>query len=345
MKNIIRNLSKNLSRFFVGLACVGLFTSSLSALTIISDSDREHIQPAVDLWNKTHKDKIKIKYIDEDVPLTLVVKYSKPGRTYDLVISENLDIVVALSYYGYLKPEPEIAKFIESKDFINKNNLIDPKNRWFAYTYRIRAFYVKKGSKLEPKTYKELADKKYYKKICIRSFANHYNIDLFINLRNIWSYNNFMTWFNNFSKNIKYKPKGNDRYQVKLVSEGKCEVAVANSHYRGAMLENPTQKEWAEKTKVIIPEPAVAMYSSVGVLKGSKDPNALKFIKFLYSEKAQKAISNEAYVFALKENWTTKFTREILKENGISQKDIKIVSNPKNKLFTLRPWAYKLSSN
>ena len=60
-------------------------------------------------------------------------------------------------------------------------------------------------------------------------------------------------WASDFAKNFAQPPKGGDRDQIKAAAAGVCDIAIANTYYLAAMLEDPKGKAAAAAVKVFWP--------------------------------------------------------------------------------------------
>jgi iron(III) transport system substrate-binding protein len=99
-------------------------------------------------------------------------------------------------------------------------------------------------------------------------------------------------WLMGVKSNLARKPQGNDRAQVKAISEGVCDLAVINHYYMAKMLKDPEQVPWAESVNVIFPNQAGrGTHMNVSGMALTKHaPNkddALKLMAFLASGQGQ----------------------------------------------------------
>jgi len=92
--------------------------------------------------------------------------------------------------------------------------------------------------------------------------------------------------------NLARKPQGNDRAQVKAISQGECDLAIINSYYMGAMLDDVKQTAWANSVDLIFPNQddrgTHMNISGVALTKAaSNKENAIKLMEYLSSPDAQ----------------------------------------------------------
>ena len=98
--------------------------------------------------------------------------------------------------------------------------------------------------------------------------------------------------------NLARKPAGDDRMQVKGVYAGECDIAVGNTYYMGAMLQNekePEQKEWANSVNILFPNTNgrgthVNISGAVVAKYAPHKDNALQLLEFLASEEGQRDV-------------------------------------------------------
>lgn len=166
---------------------------------------------------------------------------------------------------------------------------------WYALTVRTRSLYSSKErlGKLDI-DYEDLADPKYKGKICTRSGKHPYNISLVASMIANKGEAETKVWLEGLKANLARKPQGNDRAQVKAVKEGLCDIAIGNSYYFGAMMQDPEQKSWAEAVYINFPNQANrgTHINVSGMAMPKYAPNkeqAVKLMEFLASDKAQHA--------------------------------------------------------
>jgi len=172
----------------------------------------------------------------------------------------------------------------------------DKEGVWWGLTRRARVVYASKERvKLRDITYEDLADPKWKDKICIRSGQHVYNVALTASM--IAAHGETWTeqWLKGVKENLARKPAGDDRMQVKGVYSGECDIAVGNTYYMGAMLQNekePEQKEWANSVYILFPNTNdrgthVNISGAVLAKNAPHKDNALKLMEFLASDEGQ----------------------------------------------------------
>jgi iron(III) transport system substrate-binding protein len=154
-------------------------------------------------------------------------------------------------------------------------------------------------------SYKELADPKWRRKICIRSGQHVYNVALIASMIAHHGEEWTEAWLRGVKANLARKPADDDRLQVKGVYAGECDLAVGNTYYMGRDADKDSeQKEWANSarfpdsddrgTHVNISGAVVAKYAR------HKD-NAIKLPEFLSSDKGQEMYADVNNEYPVKE--------------------------------------------
>jgi iron(III) transport system substrate-binding protein len=116
-------------------------------------------------------------------------------------------------------------------------------------------------------------------------------------------------WLKGVKANLARKPAGNDRLQVKGVYAGECDIAIGNTYYMGAMLQNdeqPEQKEWANSVKLLFPNTNdrgthVNVSGAVIAKNAPHKENALRLLEFLASDKGQEMYAEVNNEYPVKE--------------------------------------------
>jgi iron(III) transport system substrate-binding protein len=174
-------------------------------------------------------------------------------------------------------------------------NLRHPDGKWFALTTRGRMIYtsVERVEEGEITTYEQLADDKWNDRICTRSGKHPYNIALISSMIAHHGEQKTQEWLQGVKDNLARKPQGGDRDQIKAIAAGVCDVAIGNSYYYGAMLEDENQRPAAERARMVFPNSdgrgTHINISGVALTKSAPNrENAIKLMEFLSEQKAQK---------------------------------------------------------
>ena len=180
---------------------------------------------------------------------------------------------------------------------------------WWGLTRRARVVYASKERvKLDQITYEDLADPKWHGKICIRSGQHVYNVALIAMIAvhgEAWT----EQWLKGVKANLARKPAGDDRMQVKGVYAGECDIAIGNTYYMGAMLQDekePEQKEWANSVNMLFPNTNdrgthVNISGAVVAKYAPHKENALRLLEFLASDEGQEMYAQVNNEYPVKE--------------------------------------------
>ncbi len=192
--------------------------------------------------------------------------------------------------------EAQVTQAAQS-DVLNQNipaEFRDPDNQWFGLTNRARLIVVSKDRMTEgaPSSYEDLAKPEYAGKICTRSGKHNYMLTLTASVIAHAGLDKAKGWLSGVKENLARKPQGNDRAQVKAISQGQCDIAVINSYYMGAMLDDEEQTTWADSVNIVFPNQADrgTHMNISGVALTSSAPNksnAIKLMEYLSSAEAQ----------------------------------------------------------
>ena len=201
---------------------------------------------------------------------------------------------------------------INSK-IINPNinpSLLDKNNYWVPVTYRSRilVYSNERVDKSELSSYEDLASDKWKDRILVRSSSNSYNQALMSSLVANLGIEETQKWSAAIVKNFARNPKGNDRDQVKAIAAGQGDVAIVNSYYIGLLLSSQNEEELnaGKSVSVFFPNQgenqrgAHINVSGIALTKNSKNKeNAIKLIKYLQTDDAQKTYVNNTYEYSV----------------------------------------------
>jgi iron(III) transport system substrate-binding protein len=186
----------------------------------------------------------------------------------------------------------------------------DDESIWWALTRRARVVYASKDRvKQDAITYEELADPKWNSKICVRPGQHVYNVALIASMIAAHGEEWTEKWLKGVKENLARKPAGDDRLQVKGVYSGECDIAIGNTYYMGAMLNNdkePEQKAWAESVKILFPNSNdrgthVNVSGAIIAKHAPHRENAVKLLEFLASDEGQKDYAEVNNEYPVKE--------------------------------------------
>lgn len=247
--------------------------------------------------NFTEQTGIKIKRIDGkgDALIARLIQEGKlsPADLFITVDSGRLWRAQQANLF-----EPVNSKVLEEKI---PSNLRGPKNSWFGFSSRARilVYNTKKIKADEIQSYQDLANPKFKGRICIRSSSNIYNQSLLASMISLKGIDAAKIWAKNVLENLARKPQGGDTDQIKAVSAGICDIALANSYYYFRLLRSNDEKKQNVVKGLAITFPDQTTdgthinISGAGVLKNAKNKEAaIQFLEYLTTDAAQTYFSN-----------------------------------------------------
>lgn len=182
----------------------------------------------------------------------------------------------------------------------------DPDGQWFGLTTRARVIYASKDRVApgEITSYEDLADPKWAGRICTRSGYHVYQIALLASYIAHYGEEKAEQWLRGVQANLARKPQGNDRNQVKAISEGVCDISLGNNYYYALMLADEEQSVWASAANVIFPtlgdQGTHVNISGIALTKNAPHrDNAVKLMEFLTGDLAQQMYAEQNYEYPL----------------------------------------------
>lgn len=180
----------------------------------------------------------------------------------------------------------------------------DPDGHWFGLTNRARLIVTSKDRMApgEITTYEDLAKSKFKGKICTRSGKHQYMTALIASVIAHSDEEQAEVWLTGLKSNLARKPQGNDRAQVKAISEGQCDIAVINSYYMGAMMSDEEQSSWASAVRIVFPNQegrgTHMNISGMSLVKSAPNKeNAMKLMVFLSGDLAQQMYAEQNHEY------------------------------------------------
>lgn len=273
---------------FAGLACLTGSSMAADKLTVYSYRQAFLIEPILAEFTKETGIQTQLVFAKDGIAERL----QREGRLSpaDLVLTSEFSKLMELV-------DKDLVDKVQSP-VLESNipaQLRSADGDWYALTVRTRSLYSSKErlGKLDI-DYEDLADPKYKGKICTRSGKHPYNISLVASMIANKGEAETKVWLEGLKANLARKPQGNDRAQVKAVKEGLCDIAIGNSYYFGAMMQDPEQKSWADAVYINFPNQSNrgTHINVSGMAMPKYAPNkeqAVKLMEFLASDKAQHA--------------------------------------------------------
>lgn len=285
------------SRFrSIGLAAVACATLTAGAaaahaegeVNVYTDRQPFLIDPLLEAFTADTGIKVNVVYAKAGIEERLKAE----GR------NSPADVVMTVDVGRLVKMKTEGLTQSVSSDVLNANipaGLRGSEGHWYGLTFRSRPLAVSKdrvdASKLT--TYLDLANPEWKGRICTRAGDSDYNLGLIASVIAHEGDAKAKEWLQGVKANLARKPQGNDRAQAKAVYEGQCDIAIINTYYMGAMMDDPEQRPWAEAVRLVFPDQqgAGAHINVSGAVVTAHAPNrdnAVKLLEYLSQDKAQK---------------------------------------------------------
>lgn len=271
----------------------------------------------VNVYTHRHYDTDKklFKMFEEQTGIKVNVVKAKAAELIKRLESEGkytkADVLITVDAGRlYAAKAKGLFQSVESK-YLNDNipaTYKDSDNQWFGLTKRARVIVYSKDrvKASDLSTYDDLTNPKWKGKILVRSSNNVYNQSLLASVIAHKGVDGAQKWAEGVVANMARTPKGNDRAQVLAVAAGVGDIAIVNTYYIGKMIFNKdkAQREAVKKVKVFFPNQDTygthVNVSGAGVTKHAKNKeNAVKFIEFLASAKAQKLFAEANYEYPI----------------------------------------------
>ena len=280
------------------------FTNALS--NEINLFTTRHYESDIELYEEfTKKTGIKVKIVSgKSKPLEKRILEEGESCKGDLFFLADAGRLVSAEKKG-------IFKEVRSK-ILNENI---PKqfrsSHWFGIAKRARIIYYNPShtsyDEIKDLNYEDLSNNKFKNSIAIRQSNNVYNKSLVASMIENNGAEYTKIWLDKLVKNFSREPQGNDRSQILSVASGESKLAVANTYYYALMKsgkKGKVQQDAAKKVKPFFPNQknrgTHMNISGIGVLKYAPNSNnAIKFIEFLISPKAQKHIVNNTFEYPI----------------------------------------------
>lgn len=255
------------------------------------------IKPIFDAFTKETGIKVNTVFAKKG----LVERLKKEGELSpaDLIFTVDISRLQLAVDEGVTQP-------VES-DVLDSNipaNFRDGDNHWFGLTTRARII-VYSNERMQPGdiiNYADLADPKFNSKLCTRSGKHVYMVALIASQIAQNGEESTHRWLEGLKANLARKPQGNDRAQVKAIAAGECDIAVINSYYMGAMVNDEEQSPWASAVDIVFPnQNGVGTHmniSGVALTKGAPNKdNAIKLMEFLSQDLAQSMYAEQNHEY------------------------------------------------
>jgi len=285
---------------YVGAIAAASPASAQGEVNIYTYRESKLVQPLFEAFTKDTG--IKVNVISASSGLEQRIKSEGANSPADVLLTVDISRLEDATQNG-------ITQAINSKaiDDAVPAAYRDPEGHWAAVGMRARIVYASKDRvKQTTMTYEELADPKWKGKICIRSGQHMYNNALFAAMIVKHGEAKAEEWLKGLKANLAQKPSGGDRETARDIAAGKCDIGIANTYYWALMNDKEADKKtWAEATKVILPTfqggGTHVNVSGVALIKTSPNKaNAMKFIEWMVSPKAQQMHADVTYEYPMR---------------------------------------------
>lgn len=189
-------------------------------------------------------------------------------------------------------------------------NLRHPQDLWFGFSKRARVIMYDKAkvNPTELSTYEDLTNPKWRSKVLVRPSTNIYNQSMAGSILAANGAQKTEEWARGLVANFARPAQGNDTGQIQAVAAGVGTLAIANTYYLLRMLasDKPEEQAVAEKIGVFFPNQSDrgthVNISGGGLVKTSPNKaNAIQFLEFLASSKAQEIFAKSNYEYPVVE--------------------------------------------
>ncbi|MFA7594474.1 MAG: Fe(3+) ABC transporter substrate-binding protein [Thiohalobacteraceae bacterium] len=258
------------------------------------------IEPLLDRFTELTGIQVNMVSAKDD---TLIKRLESEGRNSpaDLLLTADAGRLYRARELGVLAP-------VESTILERRipASYRDPEGHWFGLSLRARPILYARDrvAPEELSTYADLADPRWKGRICIRSSSNIYNQSLVAARIATHGKAETETWARGLVANFARPPRGGDRDQIKAAAAGQCDIAIANTYYLAAMLNDSQESERAsaERLAVFWPDQngsgVHVNVSGIGLTTAARNrEQAVRLMEFLVSDEAQRwyADANQEY--------------------------------------------------
>ena len=283
---------------FVGLLMFSLLFVAMSERSFAEDGSTVNIYS----YRKAYLLEPLLERFTEKTGIKTKVVYAKEGLISRLLTEGNnspADLLIAPSYNTLnqaveKKVSQELPSSVIASDvakwFVGKDR------QWLALSVRSRVIFASKDRvpANTVQSYTDLANPKFKGRVCIRSGIHPYNLSLFGEYLSIYGEKKAKEFLIGLKNNLARKPQGNDRDQLRAISNGTCDLALVNSYYYMIMRDgDEKQRKVVSLIYPIVPSQGEVEthinVSGVVLSKWSKNrQNALKLVEFMLSAEGQK---------------------------------------------------------
>ncbi len=161
---------------------------------------------------------------------------------------------------------------------------------------RIIVYNKAKGVPAGLANYEDLAKPEFKGRLCMRSSSSVYNVALLASMIAHDGEAKASAWAKGVVANFQRPPQGNDMSNIESVAAGECDISLVNTYYL-ARFDTPEKRKVLDSIGIIFPNQATTgthvNMSGAGLVKTAPNrENAVKFLEYLASDKAQQVLAN-----------------------------------------------------
>lgn len=287
-----------------------ILLSSLNASSELNVYSHRHYYVDKKLFETFEEETgIKINLVELD-STELLKKVESEGKDTpaDVIITVDAARLVYAQFKDLLQPIKS-----EKLELIVPAHLRQKDGYWFGVTKRARviAYNKKRVDPKELSTYEDLTSPKWEGKVLVGKSSELYNLSLLSAFIANNGEENMTKWAAGIVKNMSRQPLEGDNAQIKGVYGKRGDVAIINTYYLGKLLESklPQEVEVAKDIGIFFPNQGENQrgthinISGMGVTKYTKNKeNAIKFLEFMVSQKAQEVYPAAGFEYPVNEN-------------------------------------------
>jgi len=337
-----------------------ILTATIITTLVITGCSNNQIDEEVNLYTarKEHLIRPLIDMFETDTGIKVNIVTAKTKVLIKKILDEGetspADLLITVDAGNLYKAKMQmITQEIQSEKLNNliPENLRDKEGHWYGLSIRSRVIMYNPLT-VNPEdimNYEDLAKSKMKGRVCIRSSSNIYNQSLLASMIHHTGEEEALAWARGVVNNFSRDPKGNDRGQMTAVVLGKCDVTLANTYYLGKWISSKkeAEREYAKKIKILFPNQknrgSHINISGAFVTKNAKNKNnAIKFIEFLASDKAQELYARQNHEYPIRQDinvsdivmsWGYPF-----KMDGMNLTNLGELNDKAGKIFDIAGW-------
>ncbi|MFN7453833.1 MAG: extracellular solute-binding protein [Pseudobdellovibrionaceae bacterium] len=291
-------MKKTLTTLVLTLTTLGSQAQTpIENLLIYTSQKEEFVKPIFDTFTK--ETGIKIEFISDKGPVLIERLKSEGSKTKaDLLLTVDAGNLWFAETQGLLQPikSATLEKNIPAQ-------FRDPKNHWFGFTQRARTI-IYNSNKVKPEelsTYEALAEKKWSKRLCLRTSKNVYNQSLLAVMLTQQTEAQVSATVQGWVSNLAAEPFADDTKMIEAIIAGQCDVGIANHYYLARIIKakgpQPAGVFWANQKTTGV---HVNIFGAGIIKASSKTQSAVQFLEWLSSDRGQTVLAENNLEFPLR---------------------------------------------